>query len=659
MKNFLPSVLLLFAAALMSCASTYSPLKFDPIKSLSLQEKINIFPEAKQYPQDDAVIILSTTDTEMKFEREGIFTYETVHILKRLFRNVEKHSSVDIPVYEGEELLNVIARTIMPDSTTVLLKKEDFLMLTGVGGENIFYSDMKMVRFTFPSVMPGGFVEYKYIKKKARPFIADIWRAQDELPTMVSRYNLFVPKFVMDMGVTWRYKPYHFKIDKPVFVRENDSKYFEDRHLYFWEKRDIPAFIKEPMMTPESDLIAYMKFAPGDWGNWSNVSYWYHKLFYRPQLELTDSLRHLAAELTAGCKDDDQRIAALFSYVKKLRYVSIALGDGGLRPHRPDDVVRRQYGDCKDKSLLLHALLWCVSIEAHPVLVVTADHGTFDPNFPNWNFNHMIVKAVTDHDRSYWLDGTLEFARPGELAWNCENINVLTLDNDGSAAIETTPSSMHYDNVASFQTNVEVRRPDDVRYSVSVKYEGEHNLMMRTILSKMKEQELNDFCKNMLDANFITSTVDTCTIVNADSSKEPLRLSFSFSSKSGMKQQGDLWFLQYDPFRGGGLSQWFVPEKRLHPIMLRFPSMTKSQYVITFRDSSFRVRTQPEPLIEANDVFSLKNSVTISSPTTITINDIFGIKRSVVDTSQYLPAKQFLEMVRNKTSESLILTRKQ
>ncbi|MBP6671733.1 MAG: DUF3857 domain-containing transglutaminase family protein [Bacteroidetes bacterium] len=659
MNHLLASVIIFTTSALLSCAPLPQSLTFDPLWSLRANEQLDVFPEAQQYPDADAVIILNNTVTEMKFEREGIFTYETVHLLQRLFRNVENHSSVDINVYEGEELLGVAARTILPDSTIIPLRKEDFFMMSGMGGENIFYSDMKVVRFTFPSVKPGGFVEYKYVKKKARPFIADIWKTQDELPTRVSRYSLFVPKFVMDIGNTWRYKPYHFTLEKPKFVRENESRYFSDRHLYFWEKKDIPAFIKEPMMPPVSDLIAYMKFAPGDWGNWSDVSRWYHRLFYRPQLELTDSLYRLAAAVTDGCTDDDQRVAVLFSYVKKLRYVSIALGDGGLRPHRPEDVVRRQYGDCKDKSILLHALLWCVKIEAHPVLVATADHGTFDPHFPNWNFNHMIIKAVTDHDRTYWLDGTLEFAQPGELSWNCENINVLSIDNDGSGTVERTPVSMHYNNVVSYQTEIDVRRADDVRYAVVVKYEGEHNLMIRTILSRLKGQELKEFCKNMLDANFINSTVDTIFVMNADSAKQPLKLYFGFTSKNGLKQQADLWFLQYDPFRSGGMTQRFAQEKRTHPLMLHFPSMTKNQYTIKFSDSTFHVRTKPEAIIDGNDVFSYRISAVDGPNRTFVISDVFGVKRSVVDTAQYLPAKQFLEMIRNKTSENLILTRKQ
>jgi hypothetical protein len=653
---FVPLTILILCS---SCAPSWSArLDFTDITAIQKEEGITNLPAENDYPGDDAVIIVNNTDVEMKFEKDGFYTYETVHVLKRLFRNIEKHSSVDLPVFEGEEMLNVVARTILPDQTVVPLKKEDFLMMSGMGGENIFYSDTKVIRFTFPSVKSGGYIEYKFMKKKARPFIADIWRLQEYVPTMVSRYNLVVPKIVMDLGVTWRYKPYNCTIEKPVFIKENEQSIFKGRHLYYWEKRDIPAFTPEPMMPPENNFISYVKFAPAEWSDWNDVSHWYFHLFYKQQLKLDDGIRRLAKELTAQCKNDDQRIAALFSYVKKLRYVSIALGDGGLRPNTPSEVVRRQYGDCKDKSILLHALLWSVEIEAHPVLLITADRGAFDPHFPNWNFNHMIVKAITRERNPYWLDGTLEFATPGELSWNCENINVLTIDNDGTGRVEMTPRSPHYNNVVSFQTDVNVNGTEDIRYDISVKYEGEHNMMMRTILDQKTEKELKEFCKNMIDGNFLTSAIDTCALIDADSSKKPLRLKFGFTSKRGLKQQSDLTFLQFDPFKGGGLSQLLILDKRKYPVMLRFPSTTRNQFTISLSNDTFKIRTTPEQIMDANDVFSFRSTVSDQVPRTLTISEVFGIKQAEIDTSHYQSAKQFLEGIRNKTSDSIVLVKK-
>lgn len=658
MKNIFVYVALTLLALLSACAPSSVRLDLIPVADVQKQEGIAALPSEKDYPGDDAVIIVNNTDVEMKYEKGQFYTYETVHVLLRLFRNIEKHSSIDIPVFDGEEMLNIVARTILPDQTIIPLKKADFLMMSGMGGENIFYSDTKVVRFTFPSVTSGGYIEYKFIKKKAHPFISDVWRVQDYLPTMVSRYNLFVPKFVMEFGVTWRYKPYNCTVEKPVFVKENEQSIYAGRNLYYWEKRDIPAFTPEPMMPPENNFISYVKFAPAEWSDWNDVSRWYFYLFYKDQLLLESGIRKLAKELTAHCKNDDQRIAALFSYVKKLRYVAIALGDGGLRPNTPTEVVRRQYGDCKDKSMLLHALLWSVEIEAHPVLVITSDRGTFDPKFPNWNFNHMIVKAISRERNSYWLDGTLEFASPGELAWNCENINVLTIDNDGTGNVESTPRSPHYANVVSFQTDVNVNGTEDIRYDISVKYEGEHNMMMRTILDQKTEKELKEFCKNMIDGNFLTSSIDTCTLIDADSLGKPLRLKFGFSSKRGLKQQSDLTFLQFDPYKGGGLSQLLILDKRKYPVTLRFPSTTKNQYTITLPVNSYSIRTTPDPVIDANEVFSFRSTVANQVPGTLSISEVFGIKQAEIDTSQYQKAKQFLEAIRNKTSDSIILVKK-
>lgn len=55
--------------------------------------------------------------------------------------------------------------------------------------------------------------------------------------------------------------------------------------------------------------------------------------------------------MTDGCSSETRKIEKIFDFVQSLRYVAIELGQGGYVPSRPGVVLRRMYGDCKDKSM--------------------------------------------------------------------------------------------------------------------------------------------------------------------------------------------------------------------------------------------------------------------------------------------------------------------
>jgi len=91
------------------------------------------------------------------------------------------------------------------------------------------------------------------------------------------------------------------------------------------------------------------------------------------------------------------------------------MGINGHKPHPPAQVLKRRYGDCKDKALLLVSLLRATGIEAAPALANTRERAALDGFLPTaYAFNHAIVRARID-GKERWLDATLTSQR-GELS---------------------------------------------------------------------------------------------------------------------------------------------------------------------------------------------------------------------------------------------------
>lgn len=139
--------------------------------------------------------------------------------------------------------------------------------------------------------------------------------------------------------------------------------------------------------------------------DWTAVRDWGDKLFALPPL--SPALQERAAAIRAQAQTPEQRLLLALTLVQKeIRYFGVEIGASSHRPAAPDVVLERRSGDCKDKVVLLVALLRALDIKATPVLVSTAflnDVGTMLPS-PTM-FDHVIARVELD-GKVYWLDGT-------------------------------------------------------------------------------------------------------------------------------------------------------------------------------------------------------------------------------------------------------------
>ncbi|MES1200048.1 MAG: tetratricopeptide repeat protein [Pseudomonadota bacterium] len=98
--------------------------------------------------------------------------------------------------------------------------------------------------------------------------------------------------------------------------------------------------------------------------------------------------------------------AALALVQDRIRYVALAMGQGGLVPADAETTWSRRFGDCKAKTALLLAILHALDIEAEPVVVSTSLGDGLDQHLPMIGlFNHVLVRATIAR-KTYWLDGT-------------------------------------------------------------------------------------------------------------------------------------------------------------------------------------------------------------------------------------------------------------
>jgi transglutaminase-like putative cysteine protease len=179
-----------------------------------------------------------------------------------------------------------------------------------------------------------------------------------------------------------------------------------------WLLSDVEAVPWEAA-TP-ADWEAYPWLQISQFATWSEVVDWALPLYRSPPTSVP-AVRQCAAELAASADDPADAVLAAIRWVQdELRYFAIVLGPSSHAPHPPELTLERRFGDCKDKALLLVALLEELGVSAWPALVDTSAGPLVPERQPSPDaFDHVVVVAELAGEER-WIDPTIS-AQGGDL----------------------------------------------------------------------------------------------------------------------------------------------------------------------------------------------------------------------------------------------------
>lgn len=218
----------------------------------------------------------------------------------------------------------------------------------------------------------------------------------------------------------------------------------------------------------------------------------------RPRAAITPAIQALADQITFGVTDRRTQAEALYRWVStNIRYVAIYLGFGGVVPHSAQEIMDTRYGDCKDHTTLLEALLAAKGIRSSPVLV-NAGGRYWLPTAadPLAVFNHAITylpefKLYVDSTASVAMFGTLPLEERGKPA-------LIADDGTGQAALVTLPLSSPESDRVNVQTKITLDELGNVAGTSIVKNEGAFDLLARSIFASLPPQAGPQFAARLL-----------------------------------------------------------------------------------------------------------------------------------------------------------------
>jgi tetratricopeptide (TPR) repeat protein len=169
---------------------------------------------------------------------------------------------------------------------------------------------------------------------------------------------------------------------------------------------------KPPIFTPEPNAPAgdwpFAVLDVSGWESWREVAGFVAELWTEALAEGAEVVAAEAARLRSDRAGPESVRAAIRFVQEEIRHLAVDFGHGaGLLPNGAGTVLRRRFGDCKDKAVLLTALLRALGVEAWPLLVGAGWRDAVARVQPSTAaFSHAIVTFFVEGQRRF-VDPTL------------------------------------------------------------------------------------------------------------------------------------------------------------------------------------------------------------------------------------------------------------
>jgi lipoprotein NlpI len=336
-----------------------------------------------------------------------------------------------------------------------------------------------------------------------------------------------------------------------------------------------------------ADYVAFRALQFSEYPTWDDVVTWASGLFPFDGVH-DEELRKVVARLRALPTNDERASAALEFVQSQIRYFSVSLGESSHRPAAPDVVIKRRYGDCKDKSFLLISLLREVGIESSPVLVRLGHRKVMEGMLPSPQlFDHVIVKAVVDGS-TYYLDPT-RLAQYGHL-------NRMGQIHEGAQVLVVAPGVHDYTtirtpNIGDLQRNevtetaVLPKFDGDATFKVHQEWSGAAAENARLLFERLPKAKLTKLFGDALEARYPGALMTDEPQIADDRVNNVVSATADYKVPKLAAEKDGNWFVRFNAINLAGTLVTPPSAVRVAPLSVpRFPFDGKYSIEVKFPD---------------------------------------------------------------------------
>ena len=417
------------------------------------QPQFNFDQIRKEFPDKDFYMLNKSQhivigQSKGKLTVESSETTDILYLSERSTRAAEKV----IPYYSSfSKLSDIEAKTWVPTDGKLKSVKVETIGTRKRSKDGIFYDDSEEKYFLYPSLQQGAVTSLSYVEELFDPHLLGSYFFSTGVPVRSSTFKVTFPESVrlkykmlgdVDSSITFREEKrkgtityiFEAKNLKEIEFEENapDIRYYSPHVVIYIDSYEADG--KKVELLPDVNGL----FA------------WYNDMVSKVKNDASVELKSLADSIRKTSVSESERLKAAFYWQQdNIKYIAFEDGLGGFIPRNPADVLRKRYGDCKDKAYLLSLLLRELGFESYPAWIGTRDipYSYKDVPAPIVD-NHMITALRLKNDWMF-LDATSHFLSLGTPTAMIQGKEAMIRKDSGSFEIVKVPVMDKEKNVRS------------------------------------------------------------------------------------------------------------------------------------------------------------------------------------------------------------------
>jgi tetratricopeptide (TPR) repeat protein len=416
-----------------------------------------------------------------------------------------------------QEIPEIHARVIASDGKVSTLDQKTITDGPAREDDEDTYTDARVRKVPLPAAAVGAIVEQETVSTDREPFFTGGVSAGNSfswnVPFHRGELRIDVPKTVN----------FRIKVMALPDAKIKDEVVGDMRH-YSLDQGYVPARAESDIPLPTHNFLGHgTRFSTGE--SWAEVSAAYRKLA-EASIDPAKA-KSLLPKPGANRQETISRIVAALH--KAVRYTGIEFGEATLQPTPAAEILKRHYGDCKDKAALLVAALRAAGIDADLALLSTGPGIDIDPDLPGMQFDHAIVYLpAAQGSAALWIDATAEYNQVGTLPLMDEGRQALIIA-EGTTGLTMTPEPKADDDNLTELRDVDLADYGPANVSETSLTHGDIDASYRYLyggdLTREKKEELEKYAKN----TYLAKTLASITHGDAHDLSKPFALKLNMT----------------------------------------------------------------------------------------------------------------------------------
>ena len=520
---------------------------------------------------------------------------------------------------------------------------------------SVFFNDVMVRELTFKNLETGTKKVYNYQTEFIDPYLLHKYIFGNNIPIQNSTLEIITEK-----GIEIGYKIFNDPNNNISFSKtEKKGKW-----IYRWTLNDIKPLKREINAPGYLYIVPHINFFIKNYvvdnqtneilGSIENLFSYYKGFIKNLNKNEDSSLKDLTLEITKNKNDDEEKIKAIFYWVKEnIKYIAFENGYEGFIPREASLVFQRKFGDCKDMGSIISSMAKYANVKDVTIAWIgtrSIPYSYDELPIPSVD-NHMIAVYKKNNDYIF-LDATDKETRYGLPTAFIQGKEALLNENENYKIIKVPVVPAEKNEITdavklSIEKDKLIGSGKMERYG----YNGSHSLMKigdthnKTRFESVKEMVL----KGNNKFNLIEYKEE-----NRDEKDKPYIINYNFDLDNYIiKLDSEMYVnLFLDKF----LEDLMIEKNRISKFEFEYLTQYKTKYTLEI-PKDYSVKQLPDNFsldneyLKADFNYELKNG---------TLNLIVSLnqKKIILDNKDFEPWNESIKKLKTNYNQALILSKK-